>query len=217
MADAVGLRPDAHVPEQAPADPNHPDRLGPHVGVAGADAGLFAVDALEIHVGYAAELVGGIAAPVLETLLYVHEIDHAYEEREARGAGYQNEMLRGALAVFEGRVDRPEVRAEMDRNIHYAAGVERAQRLAETHRDVFARVSREVLASVRGGMLAVARSEHATEEGRDRCEHDPAFRHGVEAMIRLRNTDPDAFAAKARELESMAREVETFRVCMVPA
>jgi hypothetical protein len=105
----------------------------------------------------------------------------------------------------------------MDRNIHYAAGVERAQRLAETHRDVFARVSREVVASVRGGMLAVARSEHATEEGRDRCEHDPAFRHGVEAMIRLRNTDPDAFAAKARELESMAREVETFRVCMVPA
>ncbi len=208
LRDASGARPDATTaPRSTEAD--HTDHVV-HGGLEGGHAALFTAEVF--HVGGAA---GGaaatIAGPFLALAGYGLLINHAYEEGDRRNLEHNDQMLRGALAAFEGRADDPAVVAERRQNPGYDQGIRMVERFARTHPREFQQVHRAVVASNRGGQLAVAQGHDEGPEFERRYDADPAFRHGVGYMRRLRDRDPEAFERKAAHLERMAAEVDRAR------
>ena len=137
-----------------------------------------------------------------------HVVEDADERGAATRAGLHHDRMRGALAVLEGRAGSDEVRMEMARNPSYADGVRRAENLARTMstQDLQALVA-FVRRSGNEGQAAVCLGRDRGMPFVARYTSDAAFAHGVDFARRLRDADPEGFAARtARFTELEAQQ-----------
>lgn len=168
------------------------------LGVAGVGGGVALVAAP------ASTLVGGV-------LMWLH----AYEEGERRSLAHDTEKLRGALAAFEGRADSVEARGESARSEGYAEGIRRVTAFAMREPQRFQQIATAVRSVVREGEAAVATGRDRGAEHERRVAQDPAYAHGVVYARRLRERDPEAFAARAEQSARLTADVARHR-CTQP-
>jgi hypothetical protein len=204
LRDATGARSDARVGAPPPTAPGS--------APAAADLASNAAQALAERTLPRAGLLMVPAAALATVLFGVLQIDQARAEGDRRNVLLHQRMMEGALAVFEGRIDAPSLKARRARDTAYDAGCTRAQQLFYDDPAAFLATARIVRASVHTGMLAVADGEDGGAAFERRYEDNPAFRRGVDHMRRLREQDPAAFATWAEQLDAK-REVIQARLC----
>jgi hypothetical protein len=211
--EAIDLRPDASA--------SRPHVAAEDEGLHHAHVALEAAEAItlvaELAVHGAAPTIASGAGPFLATGGYIALINHAHAERDRQNLEINDDMAAGAFAALEGHMDDPWVQRMAHDNTAFADGIERVERLSHTRPVEFFALAQAVRASSRGGMLAIARGQEDTASFRERMEVDPAFAHGAGYMQRLRDRDPEAFAAKAAWLEGLAVDVEANRQCQIRA
>jgi hypothetical protein len=204
LRDATGARPEARVNGEGPPPTSN-----------AAGAADVAANATHALAQWRSPMLGLALAPTaaLATfLLGALQIDQAHAEGDRRNVLLHQRMMEGALAVFEGRIDAPSVKARRARDTAYDAGCARAQRMFYEDREAFLATARIVRASVHTGMLAVADGEDRGADFERRYEENPAFRRGVDHMRRLRAQNPDEFHRWATRLDER-RDVIQARLC----
>lgn len=132
-------------------------------------------------------------------------------EGEQRGIAYDSEMMRGALAVFEGRLDDAETRVEMQQNPAFRDGAGRAERLFYTDHDRFLAIAAGVRNVASQGAEAVYRGLDAGPAFERRYAQELPFRHAVDEARALRTEDPTAFEAARREASALRESMERGR------
>ncbi len=132
-------------------------------------------------------------------------------EGERRGIAYDSDMMRGALAVLEGRYDDPDMRAEMRANLAFGDGARRAERFFYRDPASFAALARCVRASRSEGADAVYRGADHGRAFERRYADDLPFRHGVDDARRQRASDASAFEAASRETRALHEAMEQSR------
>jgi hypothetical protein len=132
-------------------------------------------------------------------------------EGEQRGIAYDSEMMRGALAVFEGRLDDPETRVEMQQNPAFRDGAGRAERLYYTDHERFLAIASGVRNVAAQGAESVYRGRDAGPAFEHRYEQELPFRHAVDEARALRAEDPAAFEAARRDATQLRESMERGR------
>ena len=208
-ADVVGARP---IPGESAGT------VAAHLATEGTHAGIAAAEAAGLLEGGAAFVAGAITGPLMVTIGYAIGIEHAYTEGDRQNRELHREILRGAVAAFEGRTDSPDVQAECERSPGYAQGVRSAREMGETspaRAELFRAIAGQVRAAKRGGMLAVAEGQDRGPEFDARYQDDLAFRHGVDYMRRLDAENPALFATESERMRDMVRQVEHGRCATI--
>lgn len=167
--------------------------LGEVVGVVGA--GSLALE------GAALVAIGGSYAAWVGAIF----------EAEANGIAYDSEMMRGALAVFEGRLDDPETRIEMQNNPAFRDGAGRAERLFYSDQDRFMSIATGVRNVGAQGADAVYSGRDSGPEFERRYETELPFRHGVDVARGLREDDPARYEANRRQATQLREGIDRAR------
>lgn len=187
-----------------------------HGGVTAAEAATVGVELLEIGgavhastaVGVAALEVAGPAMGIIGA--YALWIGSIYEA-EQNGIAYDSEMMRGALAVFEGRLDDAETRVEMENNPAFRDGAGRAERLFYSDNERFMSIATGVRNVGAQGANAVYAGRDSGPEFERRYERELPFRHGVDVARGLREDDPARFSAQQREATQLRDGIDRGR------
>jgi len=157
-----------------------------------------------------------IAGPVLFLGGLAIRLEVGMREADLTNRGFHDEILRGAIAALEGRMDDPDVQARIATSPGFGTGARAIERMAQSDPSgALERLSDAVKASKRGGMLAVAEGQDRGEIFDRRMEQDLAFRHGVHFMRRLRGRDSRAFEAQSHRMVELAAQVDRGR-CSAP-
>lgn len=213
LREATGL-PNALVAPPPPASSHTGQQVAEGAVHLGTDAILHSTEAAGAGTaGGAAWLGAAILAPIAAGVGGAMMIVHADEEGRRRDAAHQSEVLRGALAFLEGRSGSPEVVAQAARSPGYAEGLRRMEREAATlgGSERLVQIAAVIRREVREGGEAVLRGDDRGECFEQRMARDPAFRHGVEHMRRLRDESPLEFLQQKLRLAEMDDQVAESR------
>lgn len=160
--------------------------------------------------------IGGmLVAPAVALAAGLVDIDHAWEEHEARGAAVDHEQMRGAMLYCLGRVPRPD-RSEVVQEIgtHARDGARDAATFERLRPEAFAQLRDRVVTHHRDGERAVLLGRDRSPELERRYAEDPIFRMGVDEARAQRTADPDAFAARAAQVRAMTESVDDGRAAV---
>lgn len=169
------------------------------VGAIGETALGSGAVALEMA-GPAAAVVGGAM------LLY-----GAWFEADEGARQFDSEMMRGALAAFEGRLDDEPVQTQRQTSPGFDDGARRVERLALQDPARFDCLRQAVMAVESEGASAVYTGRDSGAAFDERFSTDLPFRHGVERARKERITAPDGFETHRREATEMRGSVSTAR------
>jgi hypothetical protein len=182
-----------------------------HGGVTALEAAGAGVELAEVAgvVGGASLALDGaaLAAIVGSYALWIGSI----YEAEQNGIAYDSEMMRGALAVFEGRLDDPETRIEMENNPAFRDGAARAERLFYSDHERFMSIATGVRNVGAQGADAVYAGRDSGPEFERRYEQELPFRHGVDTARGLREDDPARFEAERRQATQLRDGIDRAR------
>jgi hypothetical protein len=182
-----------------------------HGGLTAIEAGATAIELLEVGgviASGSAMLAGSAAMSIVAT--YGAWVG-AILEGEARGVAYDSEMMRGALAVFEGRLDDSETRIEMERNPAFRDGARRAERLYYRDHERFVAIATGVRNVATQGRDAVYRGVDSGPAFERRYAEELPFRHAVDEARAQRERDPEAFDAARRDAMGLRESMERGR------
>ncbi len=162
----------------------------------------------EATVAGTAALEGAALAAIVGS--YALWIGSIYEA-EQNGIAYDSEMMRGALAVFEGRLDDPETRIEMENNPAFRDGAARAERLFYSDHERFMSIATGVRNVGAQGADAVYAGRDSGPEFERRYEQELPFRHGVDTARGLREDDPARFEADRAQATQLRDGIDRAR------
>ena len=141
-----------------------------------------------------------------------------WEEHERRGTEVDHQQMRGAMLYVLGRIPHPD-RAEVvtEFGTHVRDGARDAATWERTRPEAFAALSDRVRTHFHDGEMAVLDGNDTSPAAERRYASDPIFRMAVDETRALRESDPDAFAARATEAHAMRDAVRDARTAGVRA
>lgn len=153
--------------------------------------------------GEAAATGGGVVASAAGSALAVYELissaAHTFGDGEKARVLHDHNVLRGALAYFEGRAGSPEVINRAQRDPAFAEGLRRADAFVRTNAVNSSRVvefTETIRRAAEAGISAVSSGRDRGAEFECRLASDIVFRHGVEYARALRERVPAEFARR---------------------
>jgi hypothetical protein len=187
-----------------------------------AEGVVTAVEVAEIagaHLGAFVEFVAlPVAAPLAAMAAGLAEIDHAWEEAARRGTEVDHLQMRGAMLYALGRIPHPDRSEVVDElGTHVRDGARDAARWERTRPEAFAALQDRVRTHFHDGEIAVLDGQDTTPSAERRYERDPIYRMAVDELRALRESDPDAFAARAADAHAMREAVRDARAVAVRA
>lgn len=175
---------EATASDDAPDLDERPDMLLTATDCANATIGVFGMFG-----SFVAEAASAVAsAPILNAQFF-----RAHQVGDELNLRYQSAVLRGELSALEGR-NGSEVHERREREVDgFRDGVQRLEHASPA--DVAAAIDVVQNALADGFVTAAEGRDHGPAFER-RCEREMVFRHGAEDARRLREQDPDEYAAR---------------------
>ena len=195
MSEATGmaLQPGVTV-NRTPEAPHHDPTGAVATGGVGLSLDTVGEAAITAGGGFLTAAAGSALAMYEQVASGVHTL----QDGEKAGVLHDHNVLRGALAYFEGRAGSPEVQNRAQREPAFAEGLRRAEAfLMNTNNSArVAEFARTIRSASDAGIGAVTSGRDRGAEFECRMASDAVFRDGVTYARALRASEPAEFARR---------------------